>query len=164
MLWLILSVAFGAPITELQGSYAYPGGKDALARTENLAVEEVLNEMTGVARPFARKPLQQAAKSCERMSFEVSDTDFTVQCDDAPEFTRPFQGPWEQVTAPDGTVYSVSLTVVSDGVVLNFKGPDGKFKRVTYQVLDDAVRVTRMFGDRRIPAPVTWSVTYNRAQ
>jgi hypothetical protein len=152
--------AANAQHATLQGGYTL----DATASDSiESAIEQSIAPMNFMIRPIARSRLVKTNPRYQRIAISHTDTITSVQFDARKPIEMPADGhavPWVR---EDGEKFEVSAQWSAAQLVMDFKAEDGE--RVNTFVLEPEGKTLKLnvkLVSARLPAPVTYVLTYRR--
>jgi len=161
--WVCAAIFCGiAQGATLDGTYELvPAKSDDIAAV----IEKSTAKMNFIIRPIARGRLKKTNSAYDRIRILRSPSQIEVAFDAAKPVQMSADGSVTSWTRADGEVFDVSAVWQDARLVQSFQAKDGK--RVnTFQLGEDgkALRLDVVITSDRLPAPVSYSLTYKRAE
>jgi hypothetical protein len=167
--WVGLLAAGGGTPSEsaaerlLRGTFRAVDGRDDARRVANAAIDEAIESMNFLARPFARKRLRKATEPCGQIRFAVEGEEVHYQCDARREVVAPADG--RPVKWKNDGGDEVTLRHELDGLrfVQTFATENGERETAfVFTPAGDAVRMDVTIRSGRLPRPIKFSRWYRR--
>lgn len=138
-------------------------GDEAEERARLEAIDACVDEMSFIARPFARSRLRKATEISREIAFDVSEAVLAIEESDEPRKTVPLTGRPVAWRSPDGEDLRLSLRRAGERLILRSEADEGGEERVL-RLSPDGRRLTidvTIFADR-LPEPIHYRLTYHR--
>ncbi len=142
--------------------FRFSGG-EAEERARLEAIDACVDEMSFIARPFARSRLRKATQISREIAFDVSEAVLAIEESDAPAKTVPLTGGPVQWRSPEGEDLRLSLRRSGERLILRSEADEGGEERIL-RLSPDGRRLTidvTIFADR-LPEPIHYRLTYHR--
>ncbi len=162
--WVGLLVSGGAQAAAVpSGTFRAAEARDQARRVAHTAIDEAIDSMNFLARPFARKRLRKATEPCGRIRFAQDGEAVLFQCDDKREVVAPLDG--RPVRWKNDSGDEVTLRHQLDGqrLVQVFETENGARENAfVFTPEGDAVRMDVTIRSERLPRPIKFSRWYRR--
>jgi hypothetical protein len=134
------------------------------ARAEiNRQIDDVVQDMSFIERPFARSRLRTATAPCQELEFAVNGNELTIRCDDRAPATAPATGEQAVHELDDGDRVVLIHQVGERQVLQVFADEDGMRKNL-FTISPDgrSVQLDIEISSTRLPAPLEYRRTFTR--
>jgi hypothetical protein len=162
MMWIGLLLNGAGAGGPPKGTFRAADSAGEAKRRIHDAIDDAIEPMNFVARPFARKRLRKATEPCGQIRFDVDDAGIHYQCDGKREVVAPAGRPvkWKNDSGDE-----ITLHHEVDGLRFVQKFVTEKGERENTFVFTpegDAVRMDVTIRSERLPRPIKFSRWYRR--
>ncbi len=151
-----------AVVARLVGQYrnaATDGGRGAIES----ATDAALDEARPLVRALARPRILRNNPPFERVAIALEGNDVEVAFDDDRSYRAPLGGASIARRSPGGSAMDVSYRIEGDALVSIAVARQGS-SRTTYVLDDDVLLVTTVIESDRLPAPVRFTMRFQRSR
>jgi hypothetical protein len=151
-------------VSEFEGTFRATGSEQQARAEINEQIDEVVDKMNFIKRPFARSRLKEATKPCVELSFEVlQGNNLNVKCDERPDAVAPISGQEGSYTNEEGNKFVLVYKVGPNQILQAFADQDGLRKNLyTLSPDGDTVTMEATIESKQLPEPVTFERTFQR--
>lgn len=115
---------------DFEGVYTSKDGVKKERKAINEVIEEIVDDMSFVKRPFARSALKDSTRPCPTLEIAFSGDQITLFCKTRSPIRSPLDGTAVDWTNEGGDPHRVSQALENGRIVQIFRGEDGSRKNV----------------------------------
>lgn len=146
-----------------EGTFTTTISKSEANRQVKEQIDDTVDELNFVLRPFARMRLKEATKQCEDIKIDFRGPELSIQCDDRPAAVAPVTGEQGLYVNEEEHRFALVYKLGQRQILQVFADRDGQRKNL-YSLSPDGrvLTIETTIESDRLPKPLEYTRTYEK--